>query len=85
MNSRTHTRRQRKGPSAFYKVFSALVLIAIIAGSSIYGTAFYKAHNMLSGTQVTLEDDPTVEPTRFDKEDTESCVFFWREKIPKKK
>lgn len=85
MNSRTHTRRQRKGPSAFYKVFSALVLIAIIAGSSIYGTAFYKAHNMLSGTQVTLEDDPTVEPTRFDKEDTESFLILGTDLSPKQK
>lgn len=85
MNSRTHARRQRTGPSAFYKIFSALVLIAIIAGSSIYGTAFYKAHNMLSGTQVTLEDDPTVEPTRYDKEDTETFLVLGTDLSPQKK
>ncbi|WP_214708859.1 MULTISPECIES: LCP family protein [unclassified Exiguobacterium] len=85
MNSRTQARRRRKGPSAFYKLFSALVLIAVIVGSSMYGTTFYKAHNMLSGTQVTLEDDPTLEPTRFDKEDTESFLVLGTDLSPKMK
>lgn len=85
MNSRTQTRRRQKGPSPFYKLFSSLLLIAIIVGSSIYGTAFYKAHNMLSGTQVTLEDDPTLEPTRFDKEDTESFLLLGTDLSPQKK
>ncbi|MCT4784653.1 LytR family transcriptional regulator, partial [Exiguobacterium himgiriensis] len=85
MNSRTQARRRRKGPSAFYKLFSAVVLIVVIAGSSMYGTAFYKAHNMLSGTQVTLDDDPMVEPTRFDKEDTESFLVLGTDLSPQKK
>ncbi|TCI69272.1 LytR family transcriptional regulator [Exiguobacterium sp. SH0S7] len=85
MNSRTQARRRRKGPSAFYKVFSSLILIAVIVGSSMYGAAFYKAHNMLSGTQVTLEDDPTIEPTRFDKEDTESFLVLGTDLSPQKK
>ncbi|TCI76572.1 LytR family transcriptional regulator [Exiguobacterium sp. SH0S1] len=85
MNSRTQARRRRKGPSTFYKVFSSLILIAVIVGSSMYGAAFYKAHNMLSGTQVTLEDDPTIEPTRFDKEDTESFLVLGTDLSPQKK
>lgn len=40
---------------------------------------------MLSGTQVTLEDDPTVEPTRFDKEDTESFLILGTDLSPKQK
>lgn len=78
------TQQGTKQPSPFYKLFSAVALIAIIIGSTLYGTAFYKAHDMLATTQVSLGDDKAV-ATLWDKEDTESFLILGTDQSPKER